>query len=48
MALLSGFGVATGSVIAVLGSAGLYCRYGIAGQSVEFRRRRAYSFDEAV
>ena len=25
-----------------------YCRYGIAGQPVEFRRRCAYSFDEAV
>ena len=43
MALLSGFGVATGSWLCRT-----YCRYGIAGQSVEFRRRRAYSFDEAV
>lgn len=47
MALLSGFGVATGSVIAVLGSAGLTVGMALQG-SRRIRRRRAYSFDEAV
>ena len=48
MALLSGFGVATGSVIAVLGSAGLTVGMALQGSLSNFVRRRAYSFDEAV